>query len=290
MSFEAEDVLAPYGPDGDPATFMVAADRFLARGELRLAASALDRAFGLAPTDALVIRHRQALLDELAVVEHGLSFRYVPAGTFLMGSRQGDPDERPVHPVRTGEFWIADVPMTWAAFCDLMGWAAPPEGVPRDDPDLAEHGFGLYGVNRIRLQYCESETTAALDWHAHDPQVVFEGPAGVRQSGAELFGAPPRADASRPLLYDVKPMIAVGWEDAELLAQRMSGDRVAFALPSEAEWEKAARGGLVGKRCDEPPTRDRCDLDRFGEFRLADPRAFPPNGYGLCGMCGGVWE
>ena len=40
----------------------------------------------------------------------------------------------------------------------------------------------------------------------------------------------------------------------------------------------------------EPPDPDRCDFGRFDDFTVADPRGFPPNGYGLYAMCGGVWE
>ena len=63
--------------------------------------------------------------------------------------------------------------------------------------------------------------------------------------------------------------------------------------PTEAEWEVAARGGLADARYawgDEPPTIDRCDFNRFEQFSVIPPRPLPPNGYGLYGMCGGVWE
>ncbi len=106
MSFDPEEILSAFGPGDadDAARFLVAADWFLGRGDLPLAASALDRAFGLLPGDADVARQRRAVLDELSLEAHGLVFRYVPAGTFLMGSRSGDPDERPVHPRRVGAF------------------------------------------------------------------------------------------------------------------------------------------------------------------------------------------
>lgn len=88
-------------------------------------------------------------------------------------------------------------------------------------------------------------------------------------------------------------MIAVTVAEAEAVAAKMSHDAALYRLPLEAEWEKAARGGLIACRWswgDEAPTRERCDFDRFGAFHLVDPRAFPPNGLGLYGMCGGVAE
>jgi formylglycine-generating enzyme required for sulfatase activity len=88
-------------------------------------------------------------------------------------------------------------------------------------------------------------------------------------------------------------MVAVAWQEVEELTQRMSSPGVTYALPTEAQWEKAARGGLIGRRYawgDDAPTADICDFNRFRDFSIRPMRAFPPNGYGLFAMCGGVWE
>lgn len=283
------------GRVGESAAFVVAADHFLAHGQLELAASALDRAYGLAPEDPSIAAQRRDVLDRLALVEHGLAFRYVPAGAFLMGSTDGDPDERPVHAVAVPAFWITERPVTWAEFCDLLGWDPPPIGHPREEqrPREEEEGrmdeFHLHEANKIRRGYCsgtQDDPPPRRPWSRAEDDDEDDEPSWMREPEDD----PPPA---RPREYDCKPMVAVGWRDAEQLAERLCTKLVRYALPNEAQWEKAARGGLIGKRYswgDEPPTPERCDFGHFGQFSIANPRRYPANGYGLFGMCGGVWE
>jgi sulfatase modifying factor 1 len=116
----------------------------------------------------------------------------------------------------------------------------------------------------------------------------FEG----QRSGLEVFGAPDRP-ADAPWRYEDKPMVAVSWQEAEALAATISTSSIRYSLPTEAQWEKGARAGLIGCRYawgNEPPTPDRCDFGRFEPFMIKPSRSFPPNGYGLYAMCGSVWE
>ena len=251
---------------------MTLAANLAAAGQPEKAATACDAAFGLAPDDPDVSSARALLLGKLRIEEHGLVFRYVPAGPFLMGAEDGDPDERPVHVVELDAFWMTEVPITWSAYHALMGWPPPPDGIPEHkpmrDPKTGRYDdelFGLYNDHKIRRQYCESET----------------------------IGDVPRKDTQRPWTYDQTPMVAVSWVQANALGKALSNERVTYRLPTEAEWEKAARGGLVGRRYpwgDEPPTAERCDFGRFEAFSIQPPLEFPPNGYGLHGMSGGVRE
>jgi len=221
------------------------------------------------------------------IVEHGIRFCHIPAGPFLMGSADGDPDEQPVHEVDVGEFWLSETPISWFDFARLMGWSAPPDFSPPEKEREALDRKALFPLSqaiKIRLQYCEDKTMRARDWHAH----------AVRAGGNPQldFGKPLREDDSA-FTYAQKPMVAVSWQEAEELCARLSKPPITYRLPTEAEWEKAARGGLVGCRYawgNDPPTPDRCDFNRFDEFSIKRSRAYPPNGYGLYGMCGSVWE
>jgi sulfatase modifying factor 1 len=231
----------------------VAAER-TAAGALEGAAAALDQAFMLAPEAAGLAAERAAVLSALAREIRGMSMRYIPDGSFLMGSDDGEPDERPVHARRAGGVWMCAEPVSWASYCSLMGWSPAPGGEP---PSLSSQDrdmmFLLNEENTLRSYYCSSEDNT----------------------------------------YDDKPMVAVSSLSAEALGEALSGGGWRLRLPTEAEWEKAARGGLVGCRYswgDAPPDPSVCCCDVFSDFTIAPTKSLAPNGYGLRAMCGSVWE
>ena len=97
MSDLLQTLKESYGQQGDADAYFELAQDLELKKDYHRAATAYDRAFGLAPNREDIATVRAKLLNQLSVVEHGIHFRYIPAGTFLMGSDEGDPDEQPVH-------------------------------------------------------------------------------------------------------------------------------------------------------------------------------------------------
>jgi formylglycine-generating enzyme len=88
-------IAAQFEPEGDPWLLFEIALQLEREGNLEAAATVYDRAYGINPTADLIQLHRRHLLEQLAVVEHGIRFCYIPGGVFLMGSEHGEQDERP---------------------------------------------------------------------------------------------------------------------------------------------------------------------------------------------------
>jgi formylglycine-generating enzyme len=186
----------------------------------------------------------------------------IPAGPFVMGADDGAADERPAHTVDLDTFSIGVWPVTnqeYGRFVHETGYRAPAV----DDLPLVVVAGGDERERAFRA------AAGAYTWTGSHP------PAG-------------RLD---------HPVTLVRWDDAAAYCRWLS--KVLnrnVRLPSEAEWEKAARGGLEGRRY---PWGN--DLDRDHANYLNDPamkashgtspcRAYPPNGYGLFDMAGNVWE
>jgi formylglycine-generating enzyme len=208
-----------------------------------------------------------------------------------MGAVDGDADEQPVREVDVGQFWLSDTTISWDAYALLMGWSPHPQSFPQEEECkvLDKRAlFQLAEANKIRLQSCEDRTLSAIDWHAHAPGIILSNGVSASTALAQL-----RPEDKSEFTYSRKPMVAVSWQEAEERCARLSTKQVCYRLATEAGWEKAARGGLVGKHCawgDHPPTPELCDFDRFERFAIQPSRALPPNGCGLYGMCGSVWE
>jgi formylglycine-generating enzyme required for sulfatase activity len=210
----------------------------------------------------------------------------IPGGSFSMGSEEFYPEERPVRRVPVDEFWIDRHPVinaTFSRFVDDTGYVTVAERPvdPRDYPD-ADPALLVPGSAVFRA------TISANDphpWWEYVPGASWRHPEG---SGSDLDG---RAR---------HPVVHVAAQDAEAYA-----DWAGKHLPTEAEWEYAARGGLDGARYAwghelAPGGRAMANTWRgtFPWRYLAPGRgpgttgvmSFPPNGYGLYDCIGNIWE
>lgn len=213
----------------------------------------------------------------------------IPAGTYRMGSDQFYEEESPRRRVAVDSCWIDTVPVTnraYARFVEATGYrtlaeiAPDPADYPGMDPAFAQPGS---------LVFERTPGPVSLDDHS--------------QWWAFRFGAdwrhPTGPDSGIEDLMD-HPVVHVGYDDAAAYAA-WAGK----TLPTEAEWEFAARGGLDDAEYawgDElapggailanywqglfPFANTRAD----GGYRTTPVGSFPATGYGLHDMIGNVWE
>ena len=223
---------------------------------------------------------------ELASVER-TGMQYIAGGKFIMGSDRFYPEERPRRLERVTPFWIDRTPVTnreFGRFVSATGYRTRAEQTavasPVDDgPTVTQAGSWVF----------HRPPPVSLDdpsgWWTYVPGASWRAPSGPR-SGIDGL--------------DAHPVVHIAYADAEAYA-RWAGK----ALPTEAEWECAARGGL-----------DQCEyawgdelapggailanywigtfpfetLKGQDDYRTTPVGLFPPNGYGLYDMIGNVWE
>lgn len=214
---------------------------------------------------------------------------WIPGGTFLMGSNDFYPEERPTHRVAVDGFWMDAHPVTNAEFCrfaEETGYVTVAERAPdpADYPDI-EPSLLVPGSLVFRRPPRPVNLNNFQQWWSYLPGASWKNPEG-RES--DLSGR-----------WDY-PVVHIAYEDAKAYA-KWAGK----SLPSEAEWEFAARGGLDGAAFvwgDEFAPGGKMMANTWqGEFPWQNFKtdgyegtspvgAFPANGYGLFDMAGNVWE
>ncbi len=213
----------------------------------------------------------------------------IEGGTFAMGSDDFYPEEQPVHGVSVDSFWIDEHPVTVAEFRRFVKAtghvtnaeiAPTAEQYPHADPDLLVAGSLVF-----RRTPGPVDLLNYANWWQWTPGASWRNPEGP---GSTLHGR------------ELHPITHVAYADAKAYA-----DWAGKELPTEAEWEHAARGGLDGAVFtwgDEHFPNGRVMANTWqGEFPwqnlLTDGYegtspvgTFPANGYGLYDMAGNVWE
>lgn len=210
-------------------------------------------------------------------------------GAFLMGSNDFYPEEAPVRPARVEDFWIDETPVTNAQFGRFVratGYLTLAEQAPNpaDYPGLAPEE-ALAGSLVFTPPLSPPDMTEPLSWWAFTPGACWKSPLG---RGSDLRG-----------LAD-HPVVHVAYGDALAYAHWAGKD-----LPTEAEWEYAARGGRQGEAYawgagltvnGVVPAKIWSGVFPHHNTapqrlqRTAPVRSYAPNGFGLFDMIGNVWE
>jgi formylglycine-generating enzyme len=213
---------------------------------------------------------------------------WIPGGEFTMGSEHF-PDAQPLHRVRVDGFWMDKTEVTnaqFAKFVDATGYVTVAERPlkPEDFPGVPPEGLLPGG-----LVFTPPPQNVSL--HNFTQWWTFVAGANWRQ---------PEGPESSIKNRMSEPVVQIAFEDAEAYAN-WAGKR----LPTEAEWEFAARGGLEGKPYvwgDEFRPDGKYLANTFqgsfpndntgadGFMAAAPVASFPPNAHGLYDMAGNMWE
>jgi formylglycine-generating enzyme required for sulfatase activity len=211
---------------------------------------------------------------------------WIPGGTFRMGSDKHYREEAPAHRVAVSGFWIDRTPVTNRDFRKFIN-AAGHVTFAETPPDAKDYPGALpHMLKPGSLVFTPPKHPVDLrdwsQWWDFKFGANWRNPYGPRSSISGL---------------DDHPVVHIAYRDAEAYARWAGKD-----LPTEAEWEFAARGGLDGAEFawgDEfmPGGKPMANTwqgafphENLSYARTSPVTAFPPNGYGLHDMIGNVWE
>ncbi|WP_375582600.1 formylglycine-generating enzyme family protein [Cyclobacterium xiamenense] len=224
---------------------------------------------------------------------------WIEGGTYTRGATddRGRQDELPAHTVQVDGFWMDETEVTnrqFAEFVEATGYVT----VAEKKPDWEEIKKQLPPGTPKPPD--EVLVAASLTFHSPDRSVPLNNAAQWWQWTPEASWRQPQGPGSSIEGKEDYPVVHVAWEDAVAYA-KWAGKR----LPTEAEWEYAARGGLEEKSFpwgDDPVEKSGFMANIWqGEFPVTDKgedgyqglapvKSFDANPYGLYDMAGNVWE
>ncbi|MES1226991.1 MAG: formylglycine-generating enzyme family protein, partial [Bacteroidota bacterium] len=274
--------------------------------EMKVASAIVCTKIGLVPNDSVLYMKGGGKDFEPSIVNNAKpsapspqGMVYIPGGEFSMGGvnpvgmndggKEGMDDARPVHRVYVDPFYMDETEVTnaqYAAFVKATGYVTVAEKAPTKEefPDVAPEnlvaGSAVFTApaNKVALDnYTE--------WWTYMHGANWKHPTGANSSieGKDNF-----------------PVVQIAWEDAAAYA-KWAGKR----LPTEAEWEFAARGGAAGELYTwgnqiKPDNKWQAnifqgsfpdkDLGADGFVGVAPVKSFASNKYDLYDMAGNVWE
>ena len=223
---------------------------------------------------------KQASAAQFPVPADAHNFALIPAGAFTMGDGLDNMKDAPEHEVKVSGFYMGTHEVSWRLWREVRDWA-----VSNGYPDLADVGVGKGDTHPVH----------SVNWY----DVVKWCNAASERAGLQPVYYVSQGGA----VYKTGTTVYIDYS------------KQGYRLPTEAEWEKAARGGLSGKRFTWGDTishkeanykandshwrydvsgqrKDTFhpDFDGGGRPHTSPVGSFPANGYGLYDMSGNVWE